>query len=102
MAGCSVTVHNSIHRNLPDPLESVLRRGDSRRVFGADERMSGGRGRRQFRTARRILVGTANGTPASLRGKAAQFRAMALASHDPELIEELELLAWRYLERAAE
>jgi len=41
-------------------------------------------------------------TPASLRGKAAEFLRLAAAAHDPVAWHELQLLADSYLERARE
>jgi hypothetical protein len=50
----------------------------------------------------RRSIGTSSDTPTSLRAKAADFKKMAMAARDADIIEELELLAWRYLERATE
>jgi hypothetical protein len=41
-------------------------------------------------------------TPASLRGKAAEFLRLAAAAHDPVAWHELQLLANSYLQRAVE
>ena len=41
-------------------------------------------------------------TPASLRGKAAEFLRLAAAAHDPVAWHELQLLASSYLQRAVE
>ena len=47
-------------------------------------------------------IGTASDTPTSLRAKAAEFKKMALTARDAEIVEELDLLARRYAERADE
>jgi hypothetical protein len=49
---------------------------------------------------KRTTIGTSADTPASLRRKAAEFIRLAVAAADPSVVEELEILAWRYLERA--
>jgi len=51
---------------------------------------------------RRTTVGTLSDNPVSLRRKAAEFKRLAMAAGDPEVIEELEALTQRYLERAKE
>jgi hypothetical protein len=51
---------------------------------------------------KKSTVGTSADRPVSLRRKAQEFRRLAMASSDPTVIEELEVLVWRYLERARE
>ena len=53
-------------------------------------------------TLARRSVGNSSDTPLSLRAKAAEFKKMAMTARDADIVEELELLALRYLERAKE
>jgi hypothetical protein len=51
---------------------------------------------------RRVPVGTAADTPASLRAKAREFLRLAGTARDPAAVDELNRLAERYRKRATE
>jgi hypothetical protein len=51
---------------------------------------------------RPVPIGTAADTPSSLRAKAAEFLRLAAEHKNPTMVEELDQLALRYMDRAKE